>query len=192
MKEVVSTFDPAQKGNHAVLSEGNLVLSVDVPSANSGAALTSGGKTSGMWYADFIVEAIGINTHFGVVNSKGLADLDSGEAVGNTIHGWAYASGLMNGKLHDGKNAAFGERCAVGDCIGVALDVHNKRIYISRNNTWMNGGVPTSGSVGTGSMYKLPENHDTYYHVVANAWFDGKIRKNSPAKFAPPTGYTEL
>ena len=40
---------------------------------------------------------------------------------------------------------------AVGDIVGVALDMENAKVYFSKNGSWLNSGDPTSGSSGTGA-----------------------------------------
>ena len=47
---------------------------------------------------------------------------------------------------------SFGNSCTTGDIIGVAMDLDNAKLYFSKNGTWQNSGVPTSGSTGTGAM----------------------------------------
>ena len=36
--------------------------------------------------------------------------------------------------------------------IGVAVDLTNSKLYFSKNGTWQNSGVPTSGATGTGAV----------------------------------------
>ena len=38
------------------------------------------------------------------------------------------------------------------DIIGIALDLDNNKLYFSKNGTYENSGVPTSGSTGTGAI----------------------------------------
>ena len=49
-------------------------------------------------------------------------------------------------------NSSYGATYGVGDIIGFALDLDNNKLYFSKNGTWQNSGVPTSGSTGTGAI----------------------------------------
>ena len=48
--------------------------------------------------------------------------------------------------------AVYGNTYTVGDIVGVAVDLDNSKLYFSKNGTWQNSGVPTSGSTGTGAI----------------------------------------
>ena len=39
-----------------------------------------------------------------------------------------------------------------GDIIQMAIDMDNDKLYFGKNGTWLNSGVPTSGSTGTGAV----------------------------------------
>ena len=47
---------------------------------------------------------------------------------------------------------SYGNSWTAGDIIGVAMDLDNAKMYFSKNGTWQNSGVPTSGSTGTGAF----------------------------------------
>ena len=51
-----------------------------------------------------------------------------------------------------GGATSYGNSYTVGDIIGVALDCDNNKLYFSKNGTYQNSGVPTSGSTGTGAL----------------------------------------
>jgi hypothetical protein len=40
----------------------------------------------------------------------------------------------------------------LGDIVGCAVDIDNKKIYFSKNGIWQNSGDPTSGATGTGAI----------------------------------------
>ena len=105
---------------------------------------------------------------------------------------WAssYITGsTSNGKQHNISIAtAYGVSCGAGDVVGIAVDLTNGFIYISKNGTWMNSGDPTSGASGTGAMYgSLPG--DTYY-FAADVWAGGGISFNRVPVYAAPAGYS--
>ena len=62
----------------------------------------------------------------------------------------------MNGnKGHDNTDSSYGNTYTTNDIIGVALDLDNNKIYFSKNGTFQNSGVPTSGSTGTGAAFTV-------------------------------------
>ena len=40
----------------------------------------------------------------------------------------------------------------------MALDLSNNKLYFGKNGTWLNSGVPTSGSTGTGAVSIIAAN----------------------------------
>ena len=63
---------------------------------------------------------------------------------------WAYYS---NGNSRNNSTStSYGDTYDTGDIIGVALDLDNNKLYFSKNGTFQNSGVPTSGATGTGAL----------------------------------------
>jgi hypothetical protein len=77
----------------------------------------------------------------------------------NGTHSWGYysengtVSGNGSGDL-SGWNTAY----TTGDIIMMALDLSNNKLYFGKNGTWLNSGVPTSGSTGTGAVSIIAAN----------------------------------
>jgi len=72
---------------------------------------------------------------------------DPNNAVTNTF---AY---FGNGNKNvSGSASSYGSSYTSGDIIGIAMDLDNNKLYFSKNGTWQNSGVPTSGSTGTGAI----------------------------------------
>ena len=57
-----------------------------------------------------------------------------------------------------GSASSYGNTWTTGDIIGIALDLDNNKLYFSKNESWQNGGDPTSGATGTGAItgFDLP------------------------------------
>jgi len=72
--------------------------------------------------------------------------------IGYTSTSYAY---YANGgtKINNNSFVAYGSSFTAGDIIGVALDLDNGFIYFSKNGTFQNSGVPTSGATGTGNAF---------------------------------------
>ena len=51
-----------------------------------------------------------------------------------------------------GSRTSYGNSYTTGDIIGVAMDLDNHKLYFSKNGTYQNSGVPTSGATGTGAI----------------------------------------
>lgn len=188
-----SGFDPARKGNRAVLGSGNTTLTVLGASGNSAAALVTP-MSSGKLYAEFTVGAvIGADVQVGLINSSATAagELNSGVTLGNTANGWAYISGALNGRRHSASTGAYGVSCSPGDVLGIAFDMTNFFLYVAKNNVWMNSGNPTSGASGTGNMFGSGSGlvAGTYY-FAADVWGAGSISISTT--YTPPMGYTRV
>ena len=66
-------------------------------------------------------------------------------------HGFQYYG--TSGQIYsNGSGSSYGNTYTAGDIIGVALDLDNNKLYFSKNGTFQNSGVPTSGSTGTGAV----------------------------------------
>lgn len=71
--------------------------------------------------------------------------------LGMDANGWGYDS--FNGFIyHNNTEGIHLTGYTVNDIIGFALDMTNGFLYVSKNGTWLNGGVPTSGALGTGAI----------------------------------------
>ncbi len=98
------------------------------------------------------------------------------------------------------------------DIIGCAVDIDNGYVYWSKNGTYINSGVPTSGSTGTGGT-AIPTggNSNGTYYLGAATYADSNMKFNyggyttisissgasdangyGTFEYAPPTGYYAL
>ena len=110
---------------------------------------------SGKWYAEMKVNSWNgsNNIMFGIVadswnniNSTSPGD----NFAGNASTGIGYGS---NGqKIIANSASSYGNSFTTGDILGIALDLTNNKLYFSKNGTYQNSGVPTSGSTGTGAI----------------------------------------
>ena len=133
------------------LTEGNLLITV-----------TSGWRwkpstiapSSGKWYAEFKpTSAAQIYTVPGAVPQVSWDSID-GETIGagaggeNKSVGYAYDGAVIKGN----STVYSGSSYTTNDIVGVAMDLDNFKIYFSKNGTFQNSGVPTSGATGTGGV----------------------------------------
>jgi len=136
------------------------------------------GLKRGKWYAEIKWTAQGTspsgyysNTFFGIVGS---VDTTSSIGVGTRSDSYCYigttaGSGEDGGKKRNNATAsAYGADYAVGDIVGIALDLDNNKIYWSKNGTFQNSGNPASGSTGTGSAFDLTTPSSGFYYFAVS------------------------
>ena len=132
-------------------SDGN--TGTDAAGANS-----SIGMSSGKWYAEFYLT---VNTTYPVLGLSPGASAGDNRPF-NSNSGYLRIVGYKPGattKLEDNSSifspASFGTVTlnqtnvlagATGDIIGMAVDVDNKKLWLSKNGTFMNSGDPAAGS----------------------------------------------
>jgi hypothetical protein len=104
--------------------------------------------TQGKWYAEFKWIS-GTFTIIGVEDME-LVSIWDNEFIGKSINGRGY--GWDGDARNNSSASAFGNSFTTGDIIGVALDMDNKYVYMSKNGTFQNSGDPTSGGTGTGGL----------------------------------------
>jgi len=146
-----STMNPLNvtTGGSPTFSEGNL-QTVDASNGWGGSSTIE--QSSGKWYAEFLVVSHTSSVqHVIGVDNDSAASAKGDEYPGRYSTGWGYYAD--NGKsVTGGTFSSYGDTYDDGDIIGIALDLDNDNLYFSKNNTWQNSGVPTSGATGTGAL----------------------------------------
>ena len=104
----------------------------------------------GKWYWEVkaVSKASGADEFMIGIQGKSATGTNSAAQANNGIT--YYKDGQTYGFGGGGQN--YGNSYTVGDIIGVALDCDNNKLYFSKNGTFQNSGVPTSGSTGTGAL----------------------------------------
>nr|BAR15333.1 lectin-like protein [uncultured Mediterranean phage uvMED] len=181
------------------------------------------GMTSGKFYWEVKYSA---NSNSDLYNLIGIADRPTDgntDILGRQTDCSNYGYYSDTGQSY-AKNVltSYGNTYGVGDIIGVAVDLDNSKLYFSKNGTWQNSGVPTSGSTGTGAIsidaisstttgVYFPASGDygssqyvTNQHNFGNGYFGTTaVATNSGNGYAgaegssifnyqPPTGYSAL
>ena len=142
-----ATFNPLIRASSSSISFNNGNTRVDQDTSGWGTGISTLGAVTGKFYAEFKGTSLVNNGMLvGIVEDEHLNELGY---VGTTgAIGYHY-----NGQIYNrDSNSSFGNAYAQGDIIGVAMDLTNKFVYFSKNGTWQNSGVPTSGSTGTGGI----------------------------------------
>ncbi len=142
-----ATFNPLFDPSSSSISFNNGNLRVDQDTSGWGTGLSSLGVNTGKFYAEFKATSVASNGM-----TTGIVE----EAYPNNL-GFVGDTGSIgyhyNGTVYNrGSSSAFGNSYAQGDIIGVAMDLTNGYVYFSKNGTFQNSGVPTSGATGTGGI----------------------------------------
>ena len=119
--------------------------------AQSPCTATFGNLVDGKWYWEILPDSKGGSDCFiGVLNTSGqMTD------VAQANHYYRLYLADTGNKFSDtnASTVAYGNTYAAGDIIGIALDMDNGALYFSKNGTWQDSGVPTSGATKTGAAY---------------------------------------
>ena len=142
----MNPLDP-YRASSSTFTEGNLKVSETGGNAKY-TQVGNFGMSSGKWYFEFC----GVNSD----NSwmLGVADVTKGLDRGYTGSSGDGLFVYVDGDKYSPTSASgYGVSWTHGDVMGVAVDMDNNAMYFAKNNTWMNSGVPTSGSTKTGAAY---------------------------------------
>ena len=119
-----------------------------------GTLLTTIGASSGKYYCEAKVTTLGTYAQPGICDmSVDQQNSNAAWFLGQTASSAQYGYDSNDGNLYNGGSAvSYGNSFTTGDIIGIAMDLDNSKLYFSKNGTWQNSGVPTSGSTGTGAV----------------------------------------
>jgi len=162
---VYATLNPLHKGNelgNVTFSNGNLKHEGTSSGSNYPYTFSTLAASQGKWYAEFKA-VVADTTMIGI--ASGIADSFLGGASAAKGYG-LYGN---NGNLFtSGSGSSYGSALSNNDILGVAMDLDNNKLYFSKNGTWQNSGVPTSGSTGTGavSITAPADNGTGVYHFA--------------------------
>ena len=165
-----STFNSAQKAlANTSFSEGNLVASTNSSASTQVPFATTIPVSTGKWYAEFKMIAKSTSSgsipYIGILGAaKFVSALDNAYFIGGAnLDGVGYGtSGVVysNGSELDSSEATI----ANGDIVGIAADITNKKIYFSKNGTYINSQDPAAGSNG----YTIPTTSQGFYIFAAS------------------------
>ena len=179
------TLNPLQ--SELTLSNGNLEAA-SYTSAWKAAASTIY-ASSGKWYCEFVATTVVAYPFVGVYgqSSSALSGI-----LGQQATGYSY-NGFDGTKRNNGSATSYGATWGANDVIGIALDLDNGAIYFSKNGSWQNGGVPTSGASKTGAAFSLPLT--TAYAFAVSSYGNDYVVANfgqRPFAYTAPSGFKAL
>jgi len=130
----------------ATFTNGNLTVATNSSnySFNTGTLWVNSGK----WYFEAKMITGNGQTILGISSNTSSS---TSNYVGNSSNSYSYN---MNGNSFQSGSevSSYGATYTTNDIIGVAMDLDNNKLYFSKNGTFQNSGVPTSGSTGTGAI----------------------------------------
>jgi hypothetical protein len=184
---MVTTWNPADKGANILLSNGNLTAEANLNYAMDSVRATES-KSSGKHYWEVRVDDFMNDVRIGVGNSSATLD----EKVGHDANGWSYSNYWSYGSTyHNNVKATWGNDFAIGDIIGVALNLDTGKIWFAKNNVWQESGDPAAGtneaySGLSGSLFPM-------VGLARNSTTDDEVTARfSPGDqtYSPPSGFT--
>ena len=196
------------RGNYAVLNplgitassttgtaNGNLQYASTGNSTGQQTRLGSIGLTSGKWYFEWIQSAGTSDAMGGFANSS--FNLYSGNPDGNSnCWGFQFNNGTPNVTKKNGATATqIFASSANNDVMMIAVDLDALKIWIGKNGTWSESGVP---STGTNAQFTNLTSGSTWYAFVRGGGGAGATTTvnvnfgQQPFSYTPPTGFVAL
>ena len=211
---VFATLNSLTKTGNDIKTVGNGNTSVTASSSSAWGSLYSTlGASTGKFYCEVkITDTYGPDANNFALGIQDVTTFNqsSNEEISTNSTGFAYKG---NGnKMTNNSQTSYGNTYTTGDIVGVAMDLDNQKLYFSKNGTWQNSGVPTSGSTGTGSAFDLVSGttyvfgmasyytQDDYQFNFGNGYFGTtavssagtNASGNGIFEFDVPTGFTAL
>ena len=191
-------LNPLKTGSYSTLSNGNLTLTGN-SATNSGASVGSISVTSGKWYWELVATTVVTNANGVGATTVNLTSqsLNDAEAYATNYGFKVRSSGAKEGIAGEIQTFTMPSFTS-GDVIGIAVDADNGAIYVSKNNTWVNSGVPTSGLSRTGSCYNYTPSSDRPIAPLFSVYYSGSgdVANSNfgqrPFSYTPPTGFKAL
>ena len=151
------------------LTNGNLTYTGHSGTSYSGTYSTLA-ASSGKYYAEFKCTGGGGAGDMMIGAGNGITNTTAPGASSNDLVVFGY-----DGKYYNGGSGVSwgGSSWTSGDIIGVAMDLDNNKLYVSKNGTYMNSGNPTSGSSGTGALTLATSTTGVYHFLLGDYGGDG-------------------
>lgn len=180
--------------SYRTLSNSNLTT-VGNSATNNGNDYSTQAIKTGKWYAEFVCKgSSGIYPQVGIISVPSAYNGSGGGQVGYRPDSCAYlADG--NKKVDGGSDTSYGNSFTTNDVIGIAVDADNGAVYFSKNGTFQNSGVPTSGASKTGAADTWTGGATEFYIALAvyqsGTGWDANFGQQ-PFAYTPPSGFKSL
>jgi hypothetical protein len=169
--------------NYSTLSNGNTTAQSNASAYPP--AIATLGVDSGKWYWEIKYAAKDGGDDYPIIGITSTQATAVNNELGEFANDWGYYTNNTTPYYrNNGSQTSYGTAYTVGDIIGVAVDLENNKLYFSKNGTWQNSGVPTSGSTGTGAIAITdPASTPLGFYFPAVSYFDGSQRGTFHANF---------
>jgi hypothetical protein len=170
----------------ATLSDGNLTLSNTSTGATTGTLAT---PSSGKWYFE-----VKFDSQSAATTSQAVGVVKAEEAyITGTTGGGIYLFSDGGLRVEGSDTGGWGSAWAVGDTIGVAIDLDANKIWFAIDNTWQASGDPSAGTDPAASGFSS----EPYVALIRNGnssrttvW-TANFGQNAFA-YTPPTDFLAL
>jgi hypothetical protein len=191
------------RGNYAVMnpisqssyitSNGANLNTVGNTTTDTGVAGSTFGLITGKWYVEYTVNATNSNRPGIGIIANPTGNFRNGDLDFSNAGSFEY---YPNGALDvAGSRLGTFSSFTTNDIIGIAIDCDNGAAYVSKNNTWQNSGVPTSGASKTGAVVTWTPT-STYTQFVAVSQYSSSSTSTNfgqrPFAYTPPSGFKSL
>lgn len=177
-----ATLNPNDKASGLTLSNGNLTATSSLGSGVRGTL----SKSSGKWYFEMTISALacGYPPVIGIAGASNTLTTGWAGTSEYTYWGW---SGGSTGELIwlNNSRTTYGVPNAVGDVIGVAVDLDDRQLTFYHNGVSM-GTAYTSSTVSSGTYF--PFVSDPY--GCTNSTTETLNFGQNPFQYAVPSGYS--
>ena len=179
---------------NTTFGEGNLLMR----GGDNFAASTFLLPKSGKWYAEFSKYNNGAAQSISVTRAN-TAQTNYAGYLGLADNVEYVSNGEVGNRTRGSTSDATTWQDDAGVVVAVAVDMDNGSVYFARNNTYINSGVPTSGSAKTGAIATDLLTDNGGDHLIAVHGYNGSNSYGMYANFGqrpftytPPAGYKSL
>jgi hypothetical protein len=178
MRGNYATLNPIANGTAAYVKAGN--LQINPSDGNFQPSLSTIGVSSGKWYAECTITAVGSGAVVGI--DKFPSTLVATNYIGNTATSYGYYGDGTNARLYNNSSfTSYGATYTTGAVIGVALDMDAGTLLFYRNNT--SQGTAATGLSGTYAIGASP---------AGSAGIADMNYGQRPFVYTAPSGYKAL
>jgi len=187
-----AVMNPLSQSSNITISGANLNTAGNTTS-DTGTAGSTFGLITGKWYVEYTVNGTNSNRPGIGIIANPTGNFRNGDLDFSNAGSFEY---YPNGALDvAGSRLGTFSSFTTGDIIGIAIDSDNGAAYVSKNNTWQNSGVPTSGASKTGAVVTWTPT-STYTQFVAVAQYNTSSTSTNFGQrafsYTPPTNFNSI
>ncbi|MDK8188846.1 SPRY domain-containing protein [Paenibacillus sp. UMB7766-LJ446] len=179
MPKINATWNPNDMNGSMTLSNGNLTIVSAIAATGAGNIRATHGKTSGKWYWELKLDA-GATTLFAGIASKSYP-ITSAEYMGTTLDALKIRAYYSNNGNKLPENVTYGATSAVGDTIGVAMNLDEGTLEFYKNGVSL--GVSHTNLKDMGEVFPLFKSMGTASRTITVNF------GATPFSYSIPTGF---